>query len=312
MLEPHQRKQSGKLRKVSRQSIVAGQQHYSIISTVASGIDNAQPLDTIDPDDELKVYRQTPTTLCNYRIKILKQMALGYGVNTENSVCATWRKTWNIGAWRIGNKVSLSINLIQPNISSSWINIASPDIDRVQQIANDYNSYKLPSSSCKVIVNNNDVQVQGRWSLDLVDTLTNENTINDKQVSIASLNIGQTKLFCWLVIDKSSIYLCTLTKDSLSILIRYIPSWCADIEEVSTGGSISLKIKSTDNDATQLIIGSSGTVQYQGTTKYLSKLPEALSIALRSVAVSVHLQPFLDSMEYKVYDGSAIELLEDI
>lgn len=303
MPEPHQRVQSGKLRKSGRSASVDIDTKITKLSTVVNtGIENSTPVEAIDYDDELSIYKQTPTDLCDYQIGILQKIATGFGVDTYDSIDKSWRCTWNIGAWQIGDTVSISINIMQPNIAGCWANISNTSILLVKNIAQTYIDHNLPRSKCTVDGRDTKVQLKGRWTPHVIDTLLKNKEIVHTQVSISNLNITQSKIFCWVLIGKESTYMCRLTKESLHIIVKYIPDWAIDIDEVNAGGSISLKIKSTDsdNDATQLTINDSGSIQYQGTSKYLVELPSALAIAIKSMMVSVHVRSFLNSLEYKL------------
>lgn len=303
MTEPHQRIQSGKLRKSGRISDAnVDSKEPKVENAVYVGIESATAIDLQDYDDEVLVYRQTPTDLCNYQVEILKKIAKGYGLIEDNAIDRTWRRTWNIGSWSINRSMCLSINILQPNIAGCWANISHTSVDTVSSIADSFSSYNLPRSTCTVTGSDNKVQIKGRWTPYVVDKLLRDDIIVADQIFISNLNITQSKIFCWLVVGNNYKYMCRLTKDSLQILSRYIPEWAVDIDEVSAGGSLSLKINSSgsDNDATQLTINSAGSVQYQGTARYLEELPKALRMSLRNTVLSPHLKLFLDSLEYKI------------
>lgn len=303
MEEPHQRVQSGKLRRSSKQKYsdnnVKKVYEKRIVYT---GIENATKLLSSNAEDEYATYLQTPTILCNSQLELIKSIALNYGID---EIDKDWRRTWNIGAWHIDNKLSISVNLKQPNISNCWVNIRNIDIGRVQKLAIKYSSEKLSKSTCKVIPGNKKVQIQGRWALNIVDDLLAENLIVKENIEVSSINIGQTRLFYWIVTNTGSRYICFLTKDSIDIIVRYIPEWCMDISEANSGGSTTLKLRDPPivNDSTQLSISELGWLQYQGRSENIGKLSKALSIAIRSTISSIHLKLFLESLEYKILDS---------
>lgn len=305
MEEPHQRVQSGKLRKSSKQkNDDSSTKKIYEKRIVYIGIENATKLLPLDLEDEYATYLQTPTILSNSQVELIGRIALNYGISSTDEIDRDWRRTWNIGAWHIGNKLSISINLKQPNISNCWINISNVDIDRVQQLATKYSSERLSKSTCKVVVGNKKVQIQGRWALNIADDLLLENLITRENIEISSINIGQTRLFCWIVANTGSKYICFLTKDSIDIIIRYIPEWCMDMSEANSGGSTTLKLRSPPivNDSTQLSISELGWLQYQGRSENIGRLSKALSMALQSTITSIHLKLFLESLEYKILD----------
>jgi hypothetical protein len=216
---------------------------------------------------------------------------------------SSWRRVWNIGTWSIGKKVSLSINMMQPNIANCWVNISNGDEATIRQLANEYNSYNLERSICKVQGGGNSVQIQGRWSLVIADRLINEGLITKDDITIATLNVTQSRLFCWLIVDTGSEYICSFTRESANIMSRYLPDWCSDIEETSAGGNISIRMRNPKvrNDASQLQISSAGYLQYNGRRESLGKLYESVYISIHRIVESIHLKSFLDSLEYKIY-----------
>lgn len=302
MSEPHQRIRSGKLRKSSRR--VSDSAEYRKVlekRTVYTGIENATELVPKDVEEEYATYLQTPTDLCNSQIKILEQVALGYGITDTNAIDPCLRRTWNIGTWHIGSKASISINLRQPNIANYWVNIRKVDIATVESIARIYTSTNLARSTCSVVGSGTDSQVKGRWTPNVVDTLLERRLITEDDVEIIGLNICQSTLFCWMILSTGSRYLCLLTKESVDILVRYLPDWCVDITETSSGGSVALKLRNPPivNDASHLSVSDSGGLQYQGRSENIRKLAEALSMSIHSTVSSVHFRLFLDSFEYK-------------
>lgn len=310
MSEPHQRQQSGKLRKSARRSVLAVHKEYKQQpKDPKPGVLNAKLLSSSNADEEEDIYLQTPCRLCKLRIDILKQVAEGYGITDPKAVDPDWRQTWNIGSWAIGSDVSLSINVIQPNIAGCWVGVTNVRREILDLKAENYMAYNLQSSKCTIVSNSSDVQVQGRWSLDLANSLIEEGIANENQIKITGgLNICQSKIFCWVLVSDRSTYMCNLTKESVSIISKYIPDWAADIEETNASGSISIKIKSEQNDATQLILSSNGAVQYQGSSRYLTQLPNALSTAIRNMVKSIHLAAFIDSLEYTLCKDLQLEL----
>ena len=302
MEEPHQRTQSGKLRKTFKQIGYKDTAKTFERKVVYTGIENATKLSDMDSDEEYTTYLQTPYTLSDFHVLLLKEIASGYGIVNETSIDRYWRRTWNIGAWHIDNKLSISINLKQPNIANCWANITKVELQAVEKLAAHYSSYRLPKSTCKVSGTDIKVQVQGRWTPNIVDRVLKDNLTSRENIEISSLNIGQTRLFCWLFLNTGSRYVCFLTKGSIDIIVKYIPNWCMDMSETSSGGSTTLKLRNPPiiNDSTQLSITELGWIQYQGRSENIKELSKALSIAIDSTIQSLYLRPFLDSLEYKI------------
>ena len=303
MSEPHQRTRSGKLRKANSLLSDTGTTKSSFEKRIVyTGIDNAVELIPKDDEDEYSTYLQTPTDLCDTQVQILEKIAIGYSITDPSAINRSFRRTWNIGAWHIGNKISISINIKQPNIAGCWANIGRVDIKSVQNIAKKYISENLEKSRCNITESANSIQIQSRWTPNIIDDLLFNRLTTKEDIEIIGLNICQVSLFCWLVLSTESKYLCFFTKETVNILIRYLPEWCMDITETSSGGSTALKIVSPDiyNDATQLSISDSGGLQYQGRPENISNLSRALSIAIHSTMKSIHLKLFLDSLEYKI------------
>lgn len=302
--EPHQRTQSGKLRTSSKQPSNNTSGKVQIRKEIVyTGVENATKLGDNDPDDEMATYYQTPTELCNIQVDILRQMAKGYGVDHENCIDTSLRRTWNIGAWHIGNNMSISINLRQPNIFLFWASIRKVDVDVVESIASKYNAEKLERSSCLVKGYGTTCQVQGRWTPYVIEELKAKGYITDNKPEIINLNIGQTSLFCLVVMNTGSKYLGRLTKESVTIIVRYLPEWCKDIAETNSGGATTLRISDNSgiNDATQLTISDMGDLQYQGKPNNLEKLPKALSIAIHNmIKKNIHTKLFMESLKYSI------------
>lgn len=294
MAEPHQRTKSGKLRRPQKAKRAVRQQRER-----HSGILHAGPLEEVHTDDEDEVYRQTPTDLCMLRHRILSKVAAGFGLDPASAVDKSWRRTWTIGAWKIGDSVTVCIAMMQPNVASAWVNISGVNVQSVMSAAEGYNSLCLPKSTCRVETSQGRARIQGRWSLDLASDLVASSAVKDSDVTVTSLNVSQATLFAWVAVGSDNVYLCTLTKESLKILVRYLPPWCADFEEVAVNGAVSLKVRGSNADATQLVIGSGGSVQYQGTPAHLRMLPSAMCISIRATMESVHMAQFMDSLEYR-------------
>lgn len=304
MSEPHQRVRSGKLRPASKYGETSDRKRLYEKRIVHTGVENATELVHNDNDDEYATYLQTPTTLCKTQVDILREIASGYGINRADCIDEDSRKTWNIGTWHVGDKLSICINLRQPNIWGCWANIHKIEYSIVNNLAQHYTNQELQSSKCRVSLIRSGVQVQGRWVPLLIDTLIEQGHITKNNVNITILTIGQSALFCWIVLSTGSKYLCYLTKESINIITRYIPEWCMSMDEASSGGSTTLKIRRPDieNDASQLSISDTGALSYQGRIENIKKLPEALKIAIDRTMESIHLPSFLDSLEYKSID----------
>lgn len=301
MSEPHQRVQSGKLRRPSRQNRTeSSNDRVYQQQDIATGIENATYLESNEWDDDILVYYQTPTSLTDLHISILSKIALGCGIKDTSNIDRDWRRTWNIGSWNVGNKVSISINLMQPNIANCWAVVSGVSKERIQDIASEYTNTNLPNSTCK-ISGINSISIQGRWTLSLLDRLLKESLITENQYTITGINITQCKLFCWVVLNTGSEYLCTLTEDSVQILTRYLPDWCSDICEPNAANNVTLRIRSptNPNDASQLAITVLGNLQYTGKLDNIDKLYKALSIAIDNTINSKHIKLFLESLHYK-------------
>lgn len=302
MSEPHQRVKSGKLRKANNYNIDSIQQNKQYEKRIVyTGIENATQLSVNEPEDEYSTYLQTPTDLCSIQMNILRRVASGYGISYLDSIDSSFRRTWNIGAWHIGSKLSISVNLRQPNITSCWANVQKTNMNKIEQLAQYYRSQNLTKSKCIITGSEVKGQIKGRWTPYIIEKLLQDNLIQKDNVQIIGLVLGQTSLFCWIVLNTKSRYLCLLTKESIDTIVKHIPDWCKDINEATSGGSIALKINnpSIENDATQLTITETGGLQYQGRPENMDKLSEALQIAISNTINSKYLNLFLDSLEYK-------------
>lgn len=303
MAEPHQRTQSGKLKPVARRSI-SDAENSSIpkIQPVTIGIEDAGnvKIEDTDDDDILKYFSQTPTSLSTFHIDILSSIAKECGIINDNVVDKDWRNTWNIGTWCIGNQVSASINIVQPNIAECWITVASNRDDDLNDIISKYSNYTLEKSTCTAIRCAGGYQIKGRWSLHAVTELRSLGIIKKEPIEFGATNVCQSRIFIWLLVGKSSEYLCTLTQQSIILLAKYIPDYCLDIQEPTEAKNITLRMRNPRkvNDSSQLSITTAGWLQFNGRPDNVAQLYGAVSIALRNIMKSLHLKPFLESLHY--------------
>lgn len=137
MVEPHQRTQSRKLRKPTRQYAVlsSSEDSHHLSSKTTPGLANATALDDIDYEEVLEIHRQTPTPLTDNHVRIMSEMARGYGCSDDKCIDKEWRRTRNIGIWHLGTELSISANIMQPNIHNSWAKITSCRLDIIKSIA---------------------------------------------------------------------------------------------------------------------------------------------------------------------------------
>lgn len=302
MEEPHQRVQSGKLRSIPIKSFASPATKINKEQKIVyPGVDNACDLEIPDIDESYDAYMQTPMSLNDLQTELLMRVANGYGINDSNAIDSDWRRTWNIGVWCIGNQVSLSINIMQPNVANCWIGINIDNNDLLLPTIEKFNKLSIPKSTCRITKTKTGYQLQGRLSILVANDLILQNIITRKDIKFDTLNITQSKIFCWMIVGNESKYYCTLTKDSIDILMKYIPEWCADINEATSANNTTLRIKNPihDNDSSQLSITVTGWLQYTGKYENLSRLHEALSIAFKAVIKSIHLKSFLQSMEFQ-------------
>lgn len=301
MDEPHQRVQSGKLRPASRKSFTNNESsavRKIQLSTV--GIEDAEDLQVQDSDDILDFFTQTPTSLSSFHIDILNSIANQCGITGNNILNKDWRNTWNIGTWCIGDEVSASVNMMQPNIAECWVKVICNRHDDLHDVINKYSSYPLEKSTCSALASGDGYQIKGRWCLHAVDELRSLGIIKKDPIEFASVHVCQSRIFIWLLVGNTSEYLCTLTQESIVLLAKYIPDWSLDIQEPTEAKNITLRVKNPCklNDASQLSITTAGWVQFNGRMDNLARLYGALTIALRSIMTSIHLKSFLESLHY--------------
>ena len=299
MSEPHQRSRSGKLRKSVKGQGESKKEFAHRI--VYKGIENATELDTLDADDHYSTTLQTPTVLCNSQVKILQQIALGYGITSEDAIDRCFRRVWNIGSWNIKDYIAISINVKQPNIAGCWANIHRVNVPTVEKLVENYKSINLPKSTCSISGSGINSQVKGRWTLNVVSDIIAQGLAQENDIEIASLNISQSSIFCWIILNTESKYLCYLTRQSLEIMSKYVPEWCLDVLEPNAAGALTLKLRHPPiiNDSTQVSISVSGAIQYQGRAENIKQLHKAVSICITSVIESLHMKLFIESLEYK-------------
>lgn len=301
MSEPHQRSRSGKLGKPTKQNKLSQSSNQTYIDDQSNpGIENASVLTPADDETELEQYCQTPTTLTGLHISILQELQIGYGALDNQGINDEWRRTWNIGAWTIKDKMCISANIMQPNIANCWVDIKDIDISIVQKYADKLLAFGLPKSTCKV-TGINSIKVQGRWSLTLAQMLLDDNLIGRDKLQVSNLNICNSRIFFWIILATGSEYLCTLTLTSVELLSRYLPDYCYCISEVNSANNTSIRIKNPTvaNDASQLTINKAGFIQYNGKSQNMKRLSEGLSISIHRIIKSPFLKSFLQSLEYK-------------
>jgi hypothetical protein len=305
MAEPHQRTQSGKLKPVAKRTTSDAEvSSIQKIQPITIGIEDAGnvKVENNDDDDLLKYFEQTPTSLSDLHVDMLTSIARECGITNENVVNKDWRNTWNIGTWCIGNQVSVSVNIVQPNIAECWISVACNRHEDLHDIINKYSSYTLEKSSCTAIASGTGYQIKGRWGLHAVTELRSLGIIKKEPIEFGATNICQSRIFMWLLVGRSSEYLCTLTQQSIILLAKYIPDYCLDIQEPTEAKNITLRMRNPRkvNDGSQLSITTAGWLQFNGRPDNVAQLYGALSIALRNVMKSLHLKPFLESLHYEV------------
>lgn len=314
MNEPHQRTQSGKLRRANIYSDNTRRaQHKQQHKHILIGVENADTIEDVDPDDEVQLFHQTPTTLTDTQIKILKSVAEGLGIKDEKCIDKKWRRTWNIGAWCVDKTISISANVIQPNIAGMWANIEGIDVKTVQDISDKYMSYNLEKSAATVTSSSRVVGIKGRWTPYIIDSLYSAELIKPEEIEITYVNITQSRLFFWVIVGDGNEYLCTPSSDTVELISNYIPEWAFDIMETNAGGGLSIKLQgsrqvqdargrrgSIKSNSTQLSLNSLGWLQMVGSERNTKSLYEALAIAIRSLMKSLHLAAFMESLEYKI------------
>lgn len=320
MSEPHQRTKSGKLRRANIYSEnIRGEQSKQHHKHILVGAENVSKIEDIDPDDEIQLFQQTPTTLTDTQIAVLKDVTDGLGITEEDCIDREWRRTWNIGAWCIKRTLSISANMIQPNVAGMWANIENIDVSTVQDISNRYISYNLEKSAATVKASNRLVEIKGRWTPYIIDSLYSIGRIRPEQVEITYVNVTQSRLFFWVIVNDGNEYLCTPSGDTIELISRYIPKWTFDIMETNAGGGLSIKLEGSrqvedsrkkgdpkKSNSSQLSINSVGWLQFVGSERSVKSLYEALAIAVRSLIHSVHLTTFMESLEYKIPKESQI------
>lgn len=303
MEEPHQRVQSGKLRSASKKNFgTLASQSFQNQNVVYLSLQNANDLEVPNIDDSYDAYNQSPTSLTSIQCELLQKIADGYGIPPEIAIDPDWRKTWNIGTWCIGGQISLSINLMQPNVASTWIGINISKDSELMSIIDDYSGLNLSKSTCRKTDTSYGCQLQGRWAIVVADRLISDSIIKREDVTVQALNITQSRLFCWLIVGKRSRYYCTLTKESINILVKYIPDWCSSMTEATAAENITFRLKNpvNKNDSTQLSITTQGWMQNTGKATNLTKLHEAISIAFKDMVKSVYLKSFIDSLQFQL------------
>lgn len=300
MDEPHQRIQSGKLRPAGKKTTDSTQGNIAQkIQLPTVGIQDAQDLEIPDTDDILEHFLQTPTSLSDTHVGILTRIARECGVYSSNAINKDWRSTWNIGTWCIGNQVSASINIMQPNIAVSWINIVCNRYDDFNSTIEKYSKCPLQGSTCSATKTGSGYQIKGRWALHALDELNSLGIIKKESIDIASVHACQSRIFIWLLVGQNSEYLCTLTQGSIVLLAKYMPEWCFDNKE-NSAQNITLRMKNPEkiNDASQLSISTAGWIQYNGRPDNIAKLYGAVAYSLREIMKSRFIKPFLESLHY--------------
>jgi hypothetical protein len=307
MEEPHQRVQSGKLRLAPKKNFgTFASQSSQTQNIVYLSLQNASDLEVPNIDDSHDAYTQSPTSLSPIQCELLQKIASGYGIAPEIAIDPDWRRTWNIGTWCIGGQVSLSINLMQPNIASSWVGINIGKDNRLMSIIDKYNELNLSKSKCRKTDTSYGCQLQGRWAIVVADRLISDGIIKKEDIDIQSLNITQSRLFCWLIVGNKSKYYCTFTKESIDVLVKYIPDWCSSMTEATAAQNTTFRLKNpvNSNDSTQLSITTQGWMQNTGKSTNLTKLHEAISIAFKDMVKSVYLKSFIDSLQFQLVPES--------
>jgi hypothetical protein len=154
----------------------------------------------------------------------------------------------------------------------------------------------LEESSAAITASNRVVEIKGRWTPYILDSLYFTVLLTPDQVEIIYVNITQSRLFFWVIAGDGEEYLYTLSSDTIELISREIPPWAFDVMETNAGGGLSIKLegkrqaedaerkgKTKKSNSTQLSINSVGWLQLVCSERSVKSLYEALTIALRAV-----------------------------
>lgn len=284
-------------------------------TTLPPGLSNATPIERTHPEDELEMYRQSPTTLTRTQFNTLIRIAKSIGIDEPDCIDSNWRRTWNIGRWGLSDKLFISANMIQPNLSVMWANVSGGDLQGLKDLSNYYGSLNLPSSSATLAKLGAVTQLKGRWTPYVIDTAIERGIVDESEVDITYANLSQSRLFFWLITEDGRRYFCTPTLGTLKLLKDRMPEWAKAITEVNAGNSLSIKPRSERqlNDArdlgrnkrltlTHLTLNSEGWLQLVGNDSNVGSLYGALAYSIRRAIKSSDLSTFIESLVFKECD----------
>lgn len=312
---PHQRTQSGKLRAPKIRKDDPQLQRNRKTNTSRPGIENAERIDKMDPEDETSLYLQTPSALTETQMDTLLRAARGIGILSRDCIDKEWRCTWNIGRWSIGDDIYISANIVQPNLSVMWANLKNVQHFDIARIRNKYTGLRLESSSCEVKSLNGAVQIQGRWVPHVIDEAIETGLLKREDVDITYVNLSQSRLFFWLILDDSKRYFCTPTIGTIVAISSHLPAWSKAFTEINAGCSMSIKpdantqVEDASNlgrvkrrTLTQLTVTREGWIQLVGNDSNVESLYRALSEGIRNTIESSGVTALIKSLEYNYLD----------
>lgn len=308
---PYQRTQSGRLRAARQQKDEPLLQRTRDAEVPNPGIENASEIREMNPDDEAMLYSQSPTRLADTQVDTLLRAARGLGIEDKRCVNRDWRCTWNIGRWKVGEDMYLSANVVQPNVSVMWANVKGVDQTRLHMLCTKYRDLRLESSKCEFRIINDAVQIQGRWVPYVLDEAVSVGLVKKENIDITYVNLSQSRLFFWLILDGNRRYFCTPTVGTIVAMSTHLPEWSKPLTEINAGYSLSIKLEALKQveDASQLgrqerktlthlTVKKQGWIQLVGNDSNVESLYRALGESVRGVVESTGLTALMKSLEY--------------
>lgn len=216
------------------------------------------------------------------QMEILETVARGLGIPMNPQPSTDQRDTWMIGAWTLDTGVSISIWMMAPNISTCTVDVDSSQVVPLGEIANMLNKLSIPESKCFHKIHHGSYQYMGRLVPEMCQIAADHNIAHFKMSNLCFVNIGGSKLSMWVKIG-SKHHLCHITRNSARILMRYLPAGFGYSEEHSRMNGICIRRVTRTSNLTQLLLGTSGVVQYNGAPSLVEPLYQALGASIRAM-----------------------------
>lgn len=219
--------------------------------------------------------------------------------NADVTIDTNIRNIHTIGIWKLDTPhVTISCTLLQPNITTASAHLRYSNIDSIM----DHIRTRFPSSEHgqpSVKKPRKNVQVFGRFTIPLSDSLIEHKLLRQDQISCSNIVLSNTQPI-FVVVTDDGVYECRLTHASCNIMMKTCRSSEVGISP-ATQSSQNYSFRSrniTEGIGTgpTITIHRSGTLQYQGKPDTAYAVSSCFRGCIMSVMLSRHASQFINSL----------------